>query len=927
MKYILRLLFIVLIISGFVTFSTSAGVVVQNSEIVVVDSTKNSSLNRARKKRNKDVVTDVVDSLGVQQDSAIVVGDSLLSEAVDTTSKKPKKGFLDDILSGNGKDSLIYDIKTGNVFMYNKGVVNYQDKALDADYINMNIANNAIIAKGVKKEVHPDSIKAHPERILDSATFSKPKFKDGPTTYDMDSIIYNIKSEKAKIYGIAFKEGEGTLKGKDIKKMDDGIFNIHGGTYSTCDADHPHFFLQMTKAQYVQNKDAKKIILGPSYLVLEDVPLPLGVPFGFFPMISDRNSGVILPEIGEENLKGFYLRGFGYYFAFNDYLDIAARAGIYTLGSWETNLTSTYKVLYKFNGNFGFDFSKDKVGTKGAKDFRDMSNYRLRWTHSQDSKFMPGSSFAASVNYSSSSFNKYDAQNMQDYVSAQTNSTISYSKTWAGTPFSFSSNVQHSQNNRDSSVLLSIPNFVFNVSRFFPFQRKYAEGKQKWYEKISLSYTNTFNNSVTTKQNLMFKSDMFDNMRYGMKHDIPINTSFNLLKYVNVSPNATYTERWYFKKINKEWNPTTERVEAVDTVKGFNRVYDYRFSVSLTTKLYGMYTFKGDNPAVKAVRHVLTPSVSFSYTPNFGDPKYGYYKPIQSNKNGDITYYSPFENEIYGVPGRGESASMSFSLGNTLEMKVRSDSDTTGYKKVKLLESLSISSSYNFLADSLNLAPFSVSARTTLFKTLGINVNATLDPYAIDDKGRKINQFSIKRGKLVRLTSLGFSFGYSFRSFFGSSGEKSGTGAETLSRAPTTAEEEYFARNNISYAEQQQFLARQTYYNFSIPWNLSFNYNFSYSKSGHQGNVNQTLSFNGSLNLTPKFGLAVNGGFDFETMTLTPGNISLTRDLHCWQLSFDWVPVGFRKSWNFRINVKSGMLRDLKYEKSSGYMDNYSSYY
>lgn len=845
--------------------------------------------------------------------------------------KKPRKAMLDDILKTKNQDSLIYDMKTNRIYMYEAGVVEYQDKTLEADYIDMDIDNDKIVAKGVPKKVKKEKLSEKEinktttaQQPEDSITYKQPTFKEGTTTYNMDSIVYNLKSEKAKIYGIAFKEGEGTLKGKDIKKMDDEVYNIHGGTYSTCDADCPHFYLKMSKAQYVQGKNGKKVIIGPSYLVIEDVPLPLGVPFGFFPMMTERNSGIILPEVGEENIKGFYLRDMGYYFAFNDYVDAAIRGGIYTMGSWETSLTSTYKVKYKFNGNLGFNYAKDIFGTKDSPDYKNMSNYSLRWTHSQDPKFMPGSTFSANVNYASSSYNKYDSESIQDYVSAQTNSSVSYTKNWIGKPFSLSTNIQHSQSNLDSTVVLSLPNFVFNVQRIFPFQRKEAVGKQRWYEKISFSYTNTFNNTINTKQDLMFKPEMFDNMKYGMKHEIPVNTSFNILKFLNVSPSFNYTERWYFNRINKYWDPKTESINVGDTTSGFYRAYDYRISASLSTKIYGMFEFKGKNPAVKAIRHVLTPSISGSFMPDFGNPKYGFYKPIQSNKNGDITYYSPYEQGIYGVPSMGRNASLSFSLGNILEMKVRSDKDTTGYQKVKILESLNISSSYNFLADSMRLSPFSITARTTLFKTMGINFNATLDPYAIDARGRRIAEFSAKKGSLVRLTNLGFSFGYSFRSLFGY--EDKGTGSGAMPREANEQEKDFFARSNVDYAEQQQYLS-QSYYNFSVPWNLSFTYNFSYSKQGLQRNITQTLGFNGSVNLTSKFGLSFNGGFDFDSMTLTPGSIGLTRDLHCWQMSFNWVPIGFRKSWNFKINVKSGMLRDLKYEKRSGYLDNYSSYY
>lgn len=876
-----------------------------------LDSSRSVRRNRrgAEGQQEIDTVSQVADTtLRIALDSAgnLVASDTLSADS----TPKVKKAFLEDVLNSKNKDSLIYDIKSGRVYIYNEGEVLYQDKTLNADYIDMDMTNDLISAKGSMDTINNQYV--------------KPVFKEGETVYNMDSIVYNMKSEKAKIYGIQFKEGEGILRGKDIKKMDDEIYNIHEGIYTTCDAEHPHFYLAMTKAQYVQGKRTKKVIIGPSYLVLEDVPLPIGIPFGFFPMVSDKNSGFIIPEVGEENIKGFFLRDGGYYFVFNDYMDLAVQGGIYTMGSWETSLTSSYKKRYKFNGNFSFDYSKDIIGDKSSTDYQNMNNYRLSWSHSQDPKFRPNSTFSASVNFSSSNYNKYDAESISDYTSAQTNSSVSYSKTWAGTPFSLSANLQHSQNNRDSSVMLSLPNFVFNVSRIYPFQRKEMVGKQRWYEKISMSYTNTFNNSVTTKQDLLFKKDMFKNMKYGMKHEIPINSSFNLLRYLNLSPTFNYTERWYFSKIDKVWDPENNTQMVADTTHGFYRVFDYRVSASLSTRIYGTFEFKGNGP-IRAIRHVMTPSITGSFTPDFGASKYGYYKPIQIDSSGTIGYYSPYEQGIYGVPSRGKSASLSFSLGNTLEMKVRSKSDSTGYKKIKLLESFSISSSYNFLADSMNLAPFTISARTTLFNSLGINLSATLDPYAINEQGRRINRFSIRDGKLVRLTSLSFSFGYSFRSLFGAE-DKKGTGSAALPAEPTLEQQDFFARNNISYAEQQRILSSQ-YYDFSVPWNFSFNYNFSYTKSGHTKSITQTLGFNGSINLTSKFGISFNGGFDFETMKLTPGSISLSRDLHCWQMGFTWVPVGFRKSWSFNIRVKSPMLKDLKYQKSSGYLDNFANYY
>lgn len=899
--------------------------------------------NTARRDRERDQQEEI---LSVESDSLANVE---LQNPNDTTQNpKEVKPFLSDILVSTNKDSMIYDIATNRIFIYNEGNVDYQDKNLNADYIDLNIVENVIVAKGtykdpkeIEKAKEKDSDKSSDKKQAptttynvkssstqqDTSTYNKPKFKEGETTYDMDSIIYNIKSEKAKIYGIAFQEGEGTLRGKDIKKMDNGIYNIHDGIYSTCDADCPHFYISLNKAQYVKGEKDNKVIFGGASLVLEDVKLPLWIPFGFFPMLSDKNSGIIFPEIGEENSKGFYVRDLGYYFVFNDYLDATLTAGIYTYGSWETALASAYKVRYKYSGNISINYAADKYGVKGSSDYYAMNNYSVKWTHSQDSKFKPGSTFSASVNYATSAYSKYDSQSISDYVSAQTNSSISYSKTWTGTPFSLSTSMQHSQNNRDSSVVLSLPNFVFNVQRIYPFQRKNAVGAQRWYEKISFSYTNNFNNSISTTETEMFTEDMFENMNYGMKHTIPVTTSINLLKYFTLSPTVSYNERWYFSKINKEWDQVNQELQVTDTTSGFFRAYDYNLSLGLTTKLYGMYTFKGKDPAIKAIRHVLTPTISGSYAPDFSDPKYGFYVPVQSSVQGTITQYSPFEGGIYGVPSTGRTASLSLSLGNTLEMKVRSETDTTGVKLVKILESLSLSTSYNFLADSLNLSNITASARTTLFKSMGISATASFDPYALNSEGEKINKFALSSGgSLARMTSFGMSFGYSFRSIFGYSGEGSGTGSESLPRAATTSEQEFFDRNGTTYADQQTILG-QGYYNFSVPWNLSLNYSLSYSKPLLETSITQTVSFSGNVNLTSKFGVTFSGGIDLQTMDITPGTIGLTRDLHCWQFSFNWVPVGFRKSWNFCINVKSGMLSDLKYEKSSGYTNNYSSYY
>ena len=841
-----------------------------------------------------------------------VVPDSLLRPA-DTVYHKP---FLDDVISGKNEDSLVYQVQKKIVYIYEKGDVKYQKMNLKADFMRINMDNKEIYAYG-----RPDTVQLkEPTEAGDTVkiTATRPEFLDNGTSYTMDTITYNLDSKKARIKGVATQEGEGYLKGMKVKKMPDNTINIANGRYTTCDAEDPHFYMAMTKSKTIPGK---KSVFGPSYLVMEDVPIYfLGLPFGFFPMSNERKSGFIIPSYGEEVVKGFFLRDGGYYLSFKDYADLAITGGIYTMGSWEADIASRYAKRYKYRGSFDVRFSKDIIGEKEDADYINQNNFKVTWSHQQDPKFRPNSTFSASVNFSTSGYSKYGSTNLNDYLNTQTNSSIAYSKTWAGKPFSFSTNFQHSQNSADTTISLSFPNIVFNISRIYPFRRKEAIGKQRWYEKISMQYTGTLANNVTVKERDLFTEKMFKEMKNGVQHTIPIQTSINLFNYINISPSANYTERWYFKKIDKAWDPEQNRIVNADTTYGFYRLYDYRFSVSASTKVYGMFTFGKKSP-VQAIRHVMTPSISFSYTPDFGDPKYGYYKPIQSDSTGTISYYSPFEGGMYGLPGRSRSASISFSLQNTLEMKVKSKKDTSGVKKIKLIDNFSISSSYNLLADSLNLSPFSLNLRTTIYGNFGLNLSATLDPYEVDEKGRRINRFMIKRGKLGRITNTGWSFGYTFNSK--KSNQPAANDINSQGTLPPD-DPEFFTNPEVQELDPNTRRALMTsqYYDFSIPWNLGFNYSLSYTNNGIRKNVIQTLGFNGSINLTPKWGITFNGGYDFESRQITPGVITIARDLHCWQMNFSWVPVGFRKSWNFNIAVKSAMLKDLKYEKQNSFYDN-----
>ena len=850
----------------------------------------------------RSVVRDSLTSAPILSDTEIPL------PAADSAAKQPPKSFLDDIIDGKNQDSLVYDVRNKQVHIYTKGELKYQNMDLKADYMRLTMDNKELFAHGVTDT---------------AGVKSRPEFTQGGSNYTMDTITYNMKSGKAKIKGAATKDGEGYLLGRSIKKMDDNTINIAHGKYTTCDhIEHPHFYLAMTKAKFIPGK---KVITGPVYFVMEDVPIYfLGVPGMFFPMSSGPKSGFIMPSYGEEYSRGFFLRDGGYYFKFGDYADLKLLGGIYTLGSWEASASSNYVVRYKFRGSLAAHYARTVLGEQGAADRMNQGSFKLTWTHQQDPKFRPNSTFSASVNFSTSGYTKYGSTTLNDYLNTQTNSSISYSKNWVGTPFSFSTNMSHSQNSRDSTISLSFPNAVLSMSRIYPFKKKNYIGKQRWYHKISLTYTGSLTNSVTAKERDLFTRQTLDDMKNGVQHSIPVSASWTILKYINVTPSFNYNARWFFKKTRREWDPATRTLQTLDPEYGFYHVHNYSMSGSLSTKIYAMFTLskglarKYPDFFMKAVRLVVTPTVSFSYAPDFSKLKYGYYDVVQSDSTGGFQTYSPYSGNAYGVPGSGRSGSLSFSVANTLEMKVRSRKDTSGVKKIKILDNFSFSGSYNFLADSINLSDISLNLRTTIYGNFGLNISATLDMYQVDSRGRKINKFNIGHGKFGRIARTGWSFGYTFNS------KKSDRPAVNDINSQNFIDA-YVNPFNTEY-QMDPALRRQmmvsTYYDFSIPWNLGFNYSLSYQNNGLKKTVTQTLGFNGSLNLTPKWGISFNGGFDFVTKKITPGVITLTRDLHCWQMSFNWVPIGFRQSWSFNIGVKSAMLADLKYDKS---MSNYDA--
>lgn len=847
---------------------------------------------------------------GVTQDS--IRQDSVKKDSVGT------KNFLDDIISGKNTDSVRYRPKEKLVYIYNQGDVTYGNMNMKADFMRMELDNKLLFATG---------------KADSTGTMSRPVFAEGGSNYTMDTILYNISSGKAKIKGVATQQGDGFLIGDEVKKMKDNSFNVIDGKYTTCDhIDHPHFYIAMTKAKVIPNK---KVVIGPSYFVLEDVPTPLVLPEGFFPITQGRSSGIIFPSYGEESTRGFFLRDGGYYWAINDYADLTLMGSLYTYGSWEASIKSQYKKRYKFDGNISATYANTVIGEKDDANYRRSPSLQVQWSHRQDPKASPGTTFSASVNFATSGFKEYAANTIDDIVNTNTASSVSYSRNWAGTPFSLVANLNLNVNSRDSTIKITFPDIAFNVNKIFPFQRKNVIGKQRWYEKIAFSYSAKLTNSVSAKEDELFTKDIFKNMNNGVEHRIPISTSFNLFNYINVSPSVNYKETWLFREVKRTFDPnytnpknTNDHIRR-DTTSVFKSLRSYDLSISASTKVYGTYDFTAHKKfPLKMLRHTITPTIGFSYAPNFGNPKYGYYLPYQPNGDGTVDYYTPFEG-AFSVPGRGSQGSITFSLNQTLEAKVASKTDTTGMKKIKILDNLRISSSYNLLADSLKLQPFSLGVQVAVpgLKNVNVQVSATLDPYDVDissngTSATRINRFMVTNGKgLGRITNASMTAGYSFNS--GNNNEDGQPPAINNGAInPMFTDPFFFDPDNPMDPILRRQLMSTTYYDFNIPWNVSLSYSFSYSNNGARKNLAQNINYSGNVTLTKNWALSINGGFDIMSGKPTIGMFTLIRDLHCWQMSFSWVPTGSRKSWQFKINIKSASLQDIKYDKQSSYLDN-----
>ena len=883
------------------------------------------------------------------------------------------KSSLERPAFSTAKDSIITDFTGGKrmIYYYGGATVSYQNMTLTADYLEYDMQANTVFARGRKDPVTGEMV-------------GLPEMTESGQTYKMDELRYNFTTQKARITNMITKESEGLLQGKKIKMMPDKSINMRDGIYTVCDLEEPHYYLKLSMAKVI-TKPSQKTVFGPAWPVVAGVPVPIGLPFGFVPKKPTRATGMLMPTFGEEQARGFFMRDAGLYFVFGDYFDFSITGDYYTLGSWAVDINSRYKVNYKFNGNFGLSYSNDQSGEKGSKDFVQSRNFGVKWSHSQDSKAHPGSTFSASVNFSSPSNNRYNATSVQQAQQNQIGSSISYSHNWNG-KFSLSVNAMHNQNTRDSSYSVTLPNITFTVNRFYPFKQKQRVGKEKFYEKISFGYNTSFQNKVNFKlrdiqdyvmdgDEYTYKTDrngntyrvkelgdslgikLLNRMTNGMAHNFQIGLpSFTLFKYINVTPNVSYGMNWMFSKgqqyleneydtdgnpimvRDKDGNDVIAQKVITDPGTAFNTfgvTHTYSGSMSMSTRIYGMFNF-GKHRKIQAIRHVISPSVSLNFSPEKGTAFNGW-RTLDAYYDKRGSYHAESQYNIYSLsgnhnsvspPGRGKSGTVSLSIGNNLEAKVRDLRDTTGTgsKKIKLLDQLNINTSYNFLADSMRMQNVGITASTNLFNKINISGNMNFDPYAINEKGQRINKFNVvATGVPLRLTNASLSASFSLNgkgAINGNDGRSSGGDANSYERI-------YYHPITVEYIPGGYVY----YMNPNAPWSINVSYSFNYSKSYTyqsatqelitNNKFTQTLNLSGQVKITPRLSIQATSGFDFMAMKFTSTQFSATYDLHCFNIAVSWVPMGMYKSYSFRIAANASALADLlRFKKSDSYMDN-----
>lgn len=845
------------------------------------------------------------DSLIVQSNDSILLNDSTAVLIADTVSNNDTLDFaqqddIKDIITYKAEDSIVYDISTKKMYLYNAADVHYQKIQLNSGLIDFDWNTFTLTARGTS-----DS---------SGKMQGTPVFADDGKEYTADSMKYNFKTKKGIVYHVLTKEGDAYIHSEKVKKNEYDEWFGEKSKYTTCDLEHPHFYFRAKKVKIVPNK---VLVTGPANLWVADVPTPLYLPFGIFPVKQGKRSGIVMPEYGQIGVEAFFLRNGGYYWAVNDYLGLKFLGQVATNGLLGASVNAQYALRYKFNGSLAFGYIRTPPTDPDLPKAKAVNSYSLSWSHTQDSRSIPNAAFGASVQMQSRDF--YQASLITDTRALSTtfNSTVNASYNFAGTPFSISASLRHSQNLLNKTIEFTLPNIHLGMSRVTPFKAKIQSDRPKWYENIGITYSFDFLNRVSTYDSILFKAETADKFRFGINQNLSIDAPLRVLKYINITPSFSYQERTYFKGINRYWDPDTVyrfnsdgRIDTLngqvksDTVWRFNSARNFSAALSINTKVVGIYRFK--NKWIKGLRHIFTPGINFSYSPDFASERFKYYKPVQSNANGETTKFSVFEPDaVYGIPGEGQVAQLNWSLNNNFEMKTYSKKDTVNHEqKVGLLDQVNLTGGYNFVADSMRLQPFNLSAVSSrIFNLINLNFNAVFDPYAVDSFNRRYNTYHYtKTRKLLRFSTANISASMSLNS------------KQRVRPASDEAPPRFMA-DYVSYSPDQ-------IYDFDIPWNMSLSYNFNISK-GTTFNPDtivtvQTVRASLDFNLTPKWKIAASSGFDITRRQITLTNITVIRDLHCWELSFNWtpaLPTFNRQQFTILLQPKSPTLKDLKIQK------------
>ena len=902
---------------------------------VVVDTLLKGQSSKDSKAVDKNIPdTTKMDSLQL----AIYHHNKAIDDSIRADSMmRARSNGIDAPVKYSAEDSLVYDAESGIAYLYGNSKVDYENMKLTSDKVHMNLDKSTVRATGTVDSTAEGGIKG------------KPVFTMGKDEYKSDTMAFNFKSKKGLIKGIYTEQQDGFLSGEVGKRDSTGSIYLQHGRYTTCDKPHPDFYIALSRAKVRPGKD---VAFGPAYLVVADVPLPLAIPYGFFPFSKKYSSGFIMPSYGDESDRGFYLRDGGYYFAISDKWDLKLLGEIYTKGSWGVSATSNYRKRYRYSGSFLFSYQDSKTGDKGLPDFAEQESFKIQWSHRQDPKANPYSSLAASVNFATSSYERNNLNSMynpQTLTQSTRTSSVSWSTGFSSIGLSLSATTNLAQNMRDSSIQITLPDLNISLSRFYPFKRKHLVGKERWYEKISMSYTGQLANSISTTEDKILHSNLIKDWKNAFQHTIPVQANFTLFNYINMTPSFNFTDRMYSKKVTRGWDNTLQKEVVRDTTYGFHNVYNWSMSVGASTKLYGFWVpnrkLFGDK--IQAIRHVITPQVSFSYSPNFGARRYGYYDSYQytdASGNVKLVEYSPYQDELYSVPGKYKTEMISWDVSNNIEMKIKSDKDTTGYKKISIIDELGASMSYNAAADYHRWSDLSMRLRLKWWKNYTFSMNAQFATYAyeLDANGKPYvgNHTEWGYGRLPRFQGMSQNFSFTLnpeklKKWFGRKDDKDDDKVSVDSDGPDTNIEsnmdddlekgKYAAkkkRGNIAETDDDGYMS------FNMPWSLTIGYGIT-MRENTAGRFNtktmrypykftQTLNFSGNIRISDGWNINFSSGYDFENHAMSMTTASLSRDLHCFNMSASVVLAPYT-SYNFTFRCNAATLTDaLKYDKRSG---------